>query len=501
MFVDSDEVEATLSESPPDSNAERKRALTDAYSRETSSPQRYGRKKSPKRAKPSEQGEEGGEGISPHTRTQASIAETARRSSQHGESSAVPYNHFEPVNSDAFMLVLTPFFLIPLLNQAGLGHTNLAAAAASLQSAVDNGAAAAARTSAMDRQRLLLQELMASQSQSNFSLLGAQQQSITSHNLWGAAPAMMSGGSNAGLFNQQPAPDLAQILQLRALNQLSMQGYQAPGMNGHGHGPLSMGMNMGMNPYGMPFPDTRQSMHPVGHGLPGLGPYGGFMRNSAPSLAAIRAGLGGATDMPFRDMYPAGVGLPGGIPSLNNQNMMYAMTQARGVMPTAAGVPRRLPCILAQPEDNLKLSEHQVQLRHQIEAFQATDDDISTHTRGRNKPIVLGQVGIRCRHCSHMPVCRRKKGSTYFPATLLGLYQAAQNMSTTHMQCGLCTEMPEAIKIQFTSLLTSKVASSGAGRPYWAQSAKKLGLVDTEEGIFCSWDLPAGVRVIRDDSS
>jgi hypothetical protein len=69
------------------------------------------------------------------------------------------------------------------------------------------------------------------------------------------------------------------------------------------------------------------------------------------------------------------------------------------------------------------------------------------------------------------------------------------------MQCGLCTEMPEDIKIQFTSLLTSKVASSGAGRPYWAQSAKKLGLVDTEDGIFCNWDLPAGVRVVRDDST
>jgi hypothetical protein len=89
MLVDSDEVEETLSESPPDSNAERKRALTDAYSRETVSPQRYGRKKSPKRAKPSEQGEEGGVGTSPHTRTQASVAEPAGRGSQHGESSTV----------------------------------------------------------------------------------------------------------------------------------------------------------------------------------------------------------------------------------------------------------------------------------------------------------------------------------------------------------------------------------------------------------------------------
>jgi hypothetical protein len=45
--------------------------------------------------------------------------------------------------------------------------------------------------------------------------------------------------------------------------------------DGHEHG-----MGMGMNPYGMPFPDTRQSMHPVGQDLSGLGP-GGFMRDSS----------------------------------------------------------------------------------------------------------------------------------------------------------------------------------------------------------------------------
>jgi len=150
---------------------------------------------------------------------------------------------------------------------------------------------------------------------------------------------------------------------------------------------------------------------------------------------------------------------------------------------------RTLPTVLAQAEDSLKLSSHQVLLRHQIEAFEATEDDVSTHTRGRNKPITLGQVGIRCRHCAHLPVSRRQKGSTYFPATTMGLYQAAQNMSTTHMQCGLCTEMPEGIKQEFARLMSSKLASSGAGRPYWAESAKKLGLVDTEEG---------GIRCIRD---
>ena len=146
------------------------------------------------------------------------------------------------------------------------------------------------------------------------------------------------------------------------------------------------------------------------------------------------------------------------------------------------GVPLDLPVILALPEDHLKLSSHQVLLRHQIEAFRATDEDVSTHTRGRNKPVELNQIGIRCRHCAHLPVGKRQKGSTYFPAALLGLYQAAQNMSTTHMQCGLCSEMPTEIKQQFAHLISTKVAS-GAGRPHWARAAKKLGLVDTEDGI------------------
>lgn len=146
--------------------------------------------------------------------------------------------------------------------------------------------------------------------------------------------------------------------------------------------------------------------------------------------------------------------------------------------------------LLVQPEDELRLSPHQVLLRTQIEVFRASRDDASTHTRGRNKPISIGQVGIRCRHCAYLPVARRQKGSTYFPASLQGIYQAAQNMSTTHMQCGLCSEMPDHIKQEFARLLATKAASSGAGRPYWAESAKKLGLVDTENGIRFAQDLP-----------
>jgi hypothetical protein len=162
-------------------------------------------------------------------------------------------------------------------------------------------------------------------------------------------------------------------------------------------------------------------------------------------------------------------------------------------------IPLSLPISLARSGDENKLSAHQNFLRQQIEAYQATQEDVTTHTRGRNKPIHLGQVGIRCRHCAHLPVSRRQKGSTYFPSNKLGIYQAAQNMSTAHIQCGLCTEMPEAIKLKFMEIMSAKKpnCSNGAGRPYWAQSATQLGFVDTEEGIRFIRDVPSGIMILE----
>jgi hypothetical protein len=101
-----------------------------------------------------------------------------------------------------------------------------------------------------------------------------------------------------------------------------------------------------------------------------------------------------------------------------------------------------LPRTLARPDDKLTLSSHQVLLRHQIEVFQVTKEDLKAPTKGRNKQIRVGQVGIRCRHCKNTPAARRQRGSMYFPHCTMGIYQAAQNMSSPHLQCGLCHAMP-----------------------------------------------------------
>jgi hypothetical protein len=314
--------------------------------------------------------------------------------------------------------------------------------------------------------------------------------------------------------HDQISPQVAQYLRLQALARLQEQQQQQ-----HGSFPQGEGFFPGAAIGAARFPQQQRMIDSadaarfeVAAAAPTGVSYGARVGGPAvENLRGMYGGIDGLDTHPQRQQHRTilggSMGLRGSagapthfpFPVATSSNPLSGVgIGSQGAVPIHGGIPLRLPVILAQPEDSLKLSSHQVLLRHQIEAFQASEDDIGTHTRGRNKPIVLGQVGIRCRHCAHLPVACRQKGSTYFPATLLGLYQAAQNMSTTHMQCGLCSAMPDSIKMQFAHLLSTKVSSSGAGRPYWASSAKKLGLVNTEDGIHFIRDLPANARVLED---
>ena len=73
---------------------------------------------------------------------------------------------------------------------------------------------------------------------------------------------------------------------------------------------------------------------------------------------------------------------------------------------------------LYMPRDKECLSSYQCLLRQQIELFAAGSEDVKSTMPGRNKAIVLGQVGIRCRHCAMLPARHRGTGATYYPAKL-----------------------------------------------------------------------------------
>jgi hypothetical protein len=73
---------------------------------------------------------------------------------------------------------------------------------------------------------------------------------------------------------------------------------------------------------------------------------------------------------------------------------------------------------LAHSTDAGRLSGLQVLLRLQIESSTATTEHVETHKQGRTKLVCIGQVGIRCRHCAHLPLVLHTTGSTYSPTTV-----------------------------------------------------------------------------------
>jgi hypothetical protein len=158
-----------------------------------------------------------------------------------------------------------------------------------------------------------------------------------------------------------------------------------------------------------------------------------------------------------------------------------------------------LPAALSCSTNGVLLSKFQIFLRQHIEAFGATHQDVTSRTRRRHQKVLLHQVGVRCRHCAHTLSPISVTRAVYFPLTTMGFYQASQNMCTTHLQCGLCPEMPESIKTEFAQLIGTKTAasSSAGGRAYLGRCAQEMGLVDTEHGVFVVGTIPEDCTAIE----
>jgi hypothetical protein len=141
----------------------------------------------------------------------------------------------------------------------------------------------------------------------------------------------------------------------------------------------------------------------------------------------------------------------------------------------------RRPITLYMSCDEESLSEYQCLVRRQVDLFEARREEVDSNAKGRNKPIVLGQVGIRCRHCSMLPPKHRTRGAMYYPAKLNGLYQAAQSMASGHL-CYHCQHIPDEIR-QDLLVLRERKSSAGGGKKYWADGVRVLGVYEDEDGL------------------
>jgi hypothetical protein len=133
-----------------------------------------------------------------------------------------------------------------------------------------------------------------------------------------------------------------------------------------------------------------------------------------------------------------------------------------------------IPIYMDRDEENL--TEYQCLLRKQIELFEAGPDDIRSNAQGRNTPILLGQVGLRCRYCAPLPRAARTKGAVFYSQTIDGIYQVAQNMSKVHL-CERCHRIPREVQDKLKALRGDNQRAVG-GKHYWADGVRALGVYE-----------------------
>jgi len=148
-----------------------------------------------------------------------------------------------------------------------------------------------------------------------------------------------------------------------------------------------------------------------------------------------------------------------------------------------AGQPNSLSShvLLAIPEDKEWLSDSDCFIRKQLEVFCATEADVATAQADKKYPVHVGQVGIRCIHCSLAKDMHGASGTAVaFPFAVTGIYEAVREFQRLHLDS--CDNLPEATKDKLAAFKGASSLSSVL-RKYYVLAAKALGIHDTREGI------------------
>ena len=139
---------------------------------------------------------------------------------------------------------------------------------------------------------------------------------------------------------------------------------------------------------------------------------------------------------------------------------------------------------LALNEDREALSPlHCFMRRYCVEAFSAGEEDLVKPRYGKSHGgrIMQGQVGIRCIHCKHRPLDQRKERAVCFPSSIKNIYHSIETFQRRHSL--VCEDLPPWIKKSMTNLMKRSKSGAGGRRQYWEESAQKLGMIDSTNGV------------------
>lgn len=139
---------------------------------------------------------------------------------------------------------------------------------------------------------------------------------------------------------------------------------------------------------------------------------------------------------------------------------------------------------LALDEDNDTLSPlHCFMRRYCVEAFSSSPEDVAVPRYGKSHgvKVVVGQVGIRCLYCSHRKPGKRPERAVCFPSSVRNIYHSIETWQRRHS--AVCEDIPTWVRKNLQNLMESSKSRAGGRRKYWEDSARRLGLVDTPEGV------------------
>lgn len=179
------------------------------------------------------------------------------------------------------------------------------------------------------------------------------------------------------------------------------------------------------------------------------------------------------------------------------QHPQYPPVHHQGHHPSSDYYHKRM--LLALPGDRDSLSDRQCYVRSEmVEIFAATDKDVSArHSKGAQK-LVMGQIGIRCVHCSHLRPRDRAERAVCYPSSISRIYQTVADMQRFHFE--QCREIPDHVRQLYKKLKTTRPRGVGSPQTYWMSSSKLLNLVDTEGGIRFDSDGSATKEPVSDMS-
>mmetsp|Transcript_2127 Transcript_2127/g.2432 ORF Transcript_2127/g.2432 Transcript_2127/m.2432 type:complete len:1061 (-) Transcript_2127:116-3298(-) len=136
--------------------------------------------------------------------------------------------------------------------------------------------------------------------------------------------------------------------------------------------------------------------------------------------------------------------------------------------------------LVAIPEDKEWLSDIDAYVRKQLEVFCATEDDVAAAQADRKYPITLGQVGIRCIHCSIAQGHDAIGHAIAYPFSISGVYESVKEFHRLHLDS--CLNVPVSTRTKLNSMKGASSLSSVL-RKYYTLAAGALGLRDTKDGI------------------